>query len=36
VIPAALTIALLQRWQLLVGVGVMAGITAAVTFVQLL
>jgi len=36
VIPAALTIALLQRWQMLVGVGVMAGITAAVTFVQLL
>lgn len=35
VIPAALTVALLQRWPMLIGIGIMAGLTAAISTLQL-
>ncbi len=35
VVPAALTVALMQRWQLLIGIGIAAGLTAAATLVAL-
>ncbi len=35
VIPAALTLALIQRWQMLIGVGMAAGITIVATLIAL-